>query len=233
MAGQQHRRHRQFALRGRQDLGPAVVRTVEQALLEAVLQVRLLVAQHAGHQARDGVQQGQRRQFPAGQHEVAQAQLDVHMAVDDALVQALVAAAQQRRAGAVGPLAHQRLVDAATSGCEQHDGACGHARIRARARHRDQRALQRLGQHHHARAAAERAVVDAAVGALGVVAQGPQLHVDLARFVGAARDALRQERREQVGEQRDDVEAHSGFRKTTDTRRSPAGNVSSPGPSRP
>ena len=47
---------------------------------------------------------------------------------------------------------------------------------------RRQRALQRLGQHHHARPAAEGAVVDPSVGVLGEVAQRPQAHIDLRAF---------------------------------------------------
>jgi N-ethylmaleimide reductase len=55
-------------------------------------------------------------------------------------------------------------------------------------------------------------VVDAAIGALGMVTQVPEPDVHLARLVRAARDALRQERREQDGEERDDVEAHGWCR---------------------
>ncbi len=71
-----------------------------------------------------------------------------------------------------------------------------------------QRAQQRLGQHHHAGAAAIGAVVDAAVGVVGEIAQRPQAHVDAVRPESAAGDALRQVRREEFREQRDDIEAH-------------------------
>jgi hypothetical protein len=73
---------------------------------------------------------------------------------------------------------------------------------------RRQAARQRLGHHHHAGAAAEGAVVDAPVVALGEIAQVPQAHVDLPGLVGTARHARRQEGREQFGKQGDDVEAH-------------------------
>ena len=91
----------------------------------------------------------------------------------------------------------------------------------ARGTHRPQRALERSGQHHHSRSAAVRSVVDAAVGVVGVVAQRPEFDPHLPALVGAPGDAVRQMRREQLGEQRDDVETH---------RRS---GVSNPGPSRP
>jgi hypothetical protein len=68
--------------------------------------------------------------------------------------------------------------------------------------------LQRPRHHHHAGPAAEGTIVHAAIVALGEIARVPQPHVDQLRFVGTARHARDQERREQLGEQGDDVEAH-------------------------
>jgi hypothetical protein len=67
---------------------------------------------------------------------------------------------------------------------------------------------QRLGPHDHAGAAAERPVVDAPMGVVRKVAQLPQTHLHLCRLEGAARHPLHQMRPEEVGKQRDDVEAH-------------------------
>ena len=73
-------------------------------------------------QARHGVQQGQRRQLAAGDHKVTQAQLDVDVAVDETLVDALVAPSQEHRTGAWGVFGHERLVDAAPGGREMDHG---------------------------------------------------------------------------------------------------------------
>lgn len=200
----QHRRHGGRALGGVEHFGAAVVGAVEQAILEAVLLVGLGIAQHAGLQAGHAVEQRHRGQFPAGQDEIAQAQLQVDVAVDEALVDALVAAAQQDRPRAGRELAHDGLVDAAAGGGEVHDRRA----LGAGGAHGREAALQRLDEHHHAGAAAIGAVVDAAVVVVGELAQRPQVHVDLLRLVRAARHAQRQVRGEEVGEQRDDVETH-------------------------
>ena len=81
-----------------QALRPAEVRAIEETGREAVLLVRTGVAQDAGLQARQGVEQRQRRQLAAREDEVAEAQLEVDMGVDEALVDAFVAPAQQDRA---------------------------------------------------------------------------------------------------------------------------------------
>ena len=52
--------------------------------------------------------------------------------------------------------------------------------------HGRERALQRLGHHHHARPAAVGPVVDAAIVVVGEIAQRPQAHVDLLRLERAA-----------------------------------------------
>ena len=166
--------------------------------------VRLRVAQHAVLQTRHRVEQRQRRQLAAGQHEVAQAQFEIHVPIQKTLVDALVAAAQQHRTRARGEFTHQLLVDAPARRRE-----VDHLHLAASRLHRQQRTLQRLNQHDHAGAAAIRPVVDAAVGAVGKVTQLPQLDLDLARLERAPRDAVRQVRSEQLGEQGDHVEAHA------------------------
>ena len=80
--------------------------------------------------------------------------------------------------------------------------------------HGSDRCLERLGQHHHPGAAAEGPVVDAAVGIVREIAQRPKPYPDLARLERAPRDAARQVRREQLREQRDDVESHACRRRT-------------------
>ncbi len=62
--------------------------------------------------------------------------------------------------------------------------------------------------HHHPAAAAVRRVVDALVLAEPEVARRPRSNRDLAARNGARHDARRREPRENLGEQRDDVEPH-------------------------
>lgn len=142
------------------------------------------------------------------------------MGVDEALVHALVAATHQHGAGAGSQLLHTLLGEALACGAEPDHGQARRWRLATdRIRHRGgigrlaradgrQTAHQRLDQHHHARPATEGAIVDAAVDALGVVAQGPQAHIDGLRLEGAARHAHLLEGGEQFGEQGDDVEAN-------------------------
>ena len=163
---------------------------------------------HAGLQARHGVQQRQRSDLAAREHEVAQADLHIHLGVDEALVYALVTPAQQNGAAADGPLRHRAMVQALANGRKQHQRHPCRDRLGTIGTDGGQAACQRLGHHHHAGATAKGAVVHAAVVALGMVARVPQAYIDLARSERAARHAAGHERSEQLGKQGDDVEAH-------------------------
>ena len=131
------------------------------------------------------------------------------MGVDEALVHTLIAAAEQHRTRPRRPILHRRVIQPAAYGREQHQ----RRRLRFCTIGADggQTARQRFGHHHHAGAAAKRAVIDAAVVTLGMVAQAPQPHLQLARGVGTPRHAAGQKGLEQLGEQGDDVKAHGGF----------------------
>ena len=65
-----------------------------------------------------------------------------------------------------------------------------------------------IDQHHHARAAAERTIVDAAVIAFGVIARIPAVQRQQATLAGTPDHAMRGELGDEFGEQADDVEAH-------------------------
>ena len=70
-----------------------------------------------------------------------------------------------------------------------------------------ERLAPRLRLHHHAGAAAVGGVVDGAVPVVGPVAQVVHVHVEQAALLGLARQR-EAERREVLGEDRDDVDAH-------------------------
>src|SRR3546814_4398076 len=67
---------------------------------------------------------------------------------------------------------------------------------------------QRVDHHHHAGAAAEGAVIDAAVVAFGVVARVPALQRQQPALLRAPDDAVAGDLGDELGEQADDVDAH-------------------------
>ena len=167
----------------------------------------LLVLQHTWLQTCHRIQPSHGGQFTARQDKVAQADLQVHMGVDEALVHAFIAAAQQHRAWGGGSLQHQRLVQSLTHRRKINQGG-SLAVFTTGLADGVQAGRQGLGQHHHAGAAAERAVVHPPVVAIGIVTRVPAMHRHLAAFVGAAGHAHLEESLNQLGEQGDDVYTH-------------------------
>ena len=168
---------------------PAVVRAVEEAGGEAVLLVRAGVAEDARLQAGEAIEQDERRQLAAGEHVVADAELEIDVGVDEALVDALVAGTEQDRARAGGELRHRGLAKRRSRRAEAHQRH--RLRFRPRGADRRQGALERLDQQHHSRAAAVRPVVDARVRWIAEVAQRPEMNVDPPRLEGTSRHAVR------------------------------------------
>ena len=70
----------------------------------------LLIVQNPRLQTGQGVQPCHGSNFPARQHKVAQADLGIHMTLDETLVNALVAAAQQHHAIGLSAAHYQALV---------------------------------------------------------------------------------------------------------------------------
>ena len=172
---------------------------------ETVLLMRLLVAQHTRLQASQRVEQGERRNFAARQHEIPQTQVEADMAVEKALIDTLIPTTQQHRARSHGQLSNEVLVQPLAGRCEVDHDRRGAATIAQRGR---QGALQGLGKQDHARTASERSIVDALVAALAEITQWPKAHVDLLRLEGSMRDPEFQMRRKEFREERDDVQPH-------------------------
>ena len=148
------------------------------------------VVEHTRLQSRQRVQQHHGREFPTGEHKVAQTQLVRDMGIDKALVNTFIATAKQYRATAFGPLRHHRMLERGANGRKQNY-RCGlglllRISLDTGCANRIQAQLQGLGHHHHAGAAAKGAVIDATVVAFGPVTRVPQVHCDLARAVSAA-----------------------------------------------
>ena len=160
----------------------AIQQTVE-CRVETILLVAALVVQHTGLQSGHRIQQGHRGNLAARQHKVTQADLHIHVRINEALVNALVAATYQHSPRAVRPGLHRSMVKPLTQRRKQH-----HRRRRRFGQsgpglaHGGQTTGQRLGHHHHAGATTERPVIHAAVIALGKIPQIPQHHLHLPRL---------------------------------------------------
>ena len=76
-------------------LGPGVLGVLQKAVPMGLLHEALLVRQDAGDHAADGVADGHGRDLAAGEDEVAHRNFLVHALVDEALVDALIVAADQ------------------------------------------------------------------------------------------------------------------------------------------
>jgi hypothetical protein len=168
VAGKQHVGHVLPA----PDFRPRVVRPVEQAADEGLVGRRFFL-QRAGQLAHEGVDQRHRRDFAAGQHEVADRNVFVDARIEKALVDAFVAAADEDQAerGLRRKFAHARIGQA-RAGRRQGNHARRRAAGRALRRPRPLDGLcKRFGKHHHARATAERPVVHGAMVVRGEVAR--------------------------------------------------------------
>src|SRR5688572_4929950 len=195
---QQHVRHLQPGEFGR----PGVVRIIEHATGQRLPLHRLFIADHTGNQPADGVDDDQRRQFPAAQHVVADGQFVGRDQLPHALVHPLVSAAQQHD---MREPAHPRrfgLPERPTLRRQQYHRV-GRPALRTDVL---DRARQRLRLHDHPRPAAVRHVVHAAVPIGRVIAQIVHGQVDQPAHDSAADHALCQSREHHPRKNRDDVE---------------------------
>ena len=173
-----------------------VVGVFQQAGGKAFLGGTIRRAHHAGQQPHAGIKQHQRGRLAAGQDVVADADFLHPAGVDHALVDALVAAAQQDHATCAARVhARQRWVSGRPRGVRQMAASVGD---------RVQRGVDHIGPHHHAGAAAEGRVVD---GAVAIRRMGADVSVSSdqdARFPGAPGQRMAEKTGEHVGKQRQD-----------------------------
>src|SRR6476469_4383023 len=185
---------------------------LEQAALVALLHQALGVADDAGQQPGHRLDDREHGDLSPVQHVVAEADRgDPHRGggvLEHPLVDALVPPAGERQPRLGGQLVRHRLV-------EPDAGRAGHQQVRLLRRrsgrlgaHVVERLAPRLGPHDHAGAAAVRGVVDGAVPVVGEVAQVVHHDVEQPLLAGIA-DQRETERREVVGKDRDDVDAHA------------------------
>ena len=163
------------------------MRTVEVAGgAEGVFRGRALVAEHAREEPRDGFGHRQRGDLTAGQDVVPDRQLLEGELLDQARVEALVAAAQEQDALLVDQLLGQTLVERPAARAQRDPPETPVTRLEPFDGFGD-----RFGTQQHAGSATERPVVDAAMAIAREVAEVDALDPDLALLLGYAQDALR------------------------------------------
>src|SRR5205807_2035774 len=172
-------------------LGPRVLRALEKALRERLLERRLFIAQRPRQLAHHRIDQRHRRELAAREHEVAERQLLVDAPRQEPLIDAFVAAAKQRqrallrqlhRLAVIEPTALRRQVNG-FSICPVLPGCL-------------ERPVQRLGQHHHAGPAAVRTVVHRPVVVAREIARIPRREAPQSGLQRAAGDAAPRRRTE-------------------------------------
>ena len=159
MAAEQHVGHRPAAPVGR----PRVVRVLGRAVergAERLLVRRLLVPERARELAQHRVAHDHRRELAAREHVAADRELVGAEVLEDALVEALVAAAEQRQLVLGRQLLDDAVVEHPPAGRERDHAAALAHRDRVLAVAGAQRRLDDVDAEHHPRAAAERRVVD-------------------------------------------------------------------------
>ena len=151
VAGEQHVRHAASLPFG----GPGIVRIFQQVARERLLRRAVGRAHHAGQQSNHRIEQHQRRQFAAGQHVVADADLFHPAGIDHALIDALVAAAEQDDAGSGRVALHIALRQRPAARRKEHK--------RPVIGHGGNGGVHHVGAQHHPSPTAERRVIDRAM----------------------------------------------------------------------
>ena len=93
--------------------------TVEQAIqrwIKAILVVAVFIGQHTRLQASYSVQQRHRGNFTPRKHEVPEADLDIHVSINETLVNPLVPATEQNGTGTTRPPLHGSVVQGLPNG---------------------------------------------------------------------------------------------------------------------
>lgn len=203
VSGQEHVGHPEPPEIGR----ARVVRVVEEPVLEGLALYRRGVADDSGDNASDRIDHDERRRLPPGEHVVPHRQLLVGQVPRHALVHSFISPAQDHEPPKRRELPHNRLRQLPPLGTQQD-----HARVVLLPLRRDRldRAEQGLGRHHHARPSAVGLVVHLAMAVRRVVAKVVHADIDESALRRLSEERRAQERRQRLGEDRDDVYSHRG-----------------------
>src|SRR5690242_18383431 len=219
VAGEEHGRHRPAA----ELLRPGVMRVLGPALErlgEGVLKVALVAPEGARELAGDGVEDGHRGHLAAREHVRPDRDRVIRELVVHALVEALVAAAQERHALERGELRHDLVAELAPDRRQhRHPALCQDAPD-GRGVDALERCTDDVDPDHHPRSAAVRGVVHLPVATGGVVAQVEHAQAKRARVDRVCDRARPAHPVEMAREERDDIELerHRKSSRTPTTR---------------
>ncbi len=162
------------------------------------------VAERAGQETRDRVDEDQCGEFTSGQNVIADGDFVGDEMLADALVHALVAAADQGEAFVRGQRAGDGLRENASLRRKQNDG-----RSAQWSKNGFDRLEERLGLHHHPAAAAVGRVVGGVMFVARPVADVMQAHVNQPVLAGALKNTGFKVRGENFGQEGEDLELHT------------------------
>jgi hypothetical protein len=185
---------------------------------KGILTGALLVAEHAGNEAADGIHDDHRRHFPSGEDEVADGELFGPQSRADAGVEALVSATDEDDPLPTGELLDHFLGKPTPPGGEQDHRGCSSPSL-----HTDigtNCGLEAIsddmlgtgdhgaGHEEHPWATPEGAVIDLPVYSLGEVADVRHPDIEEARGAGGPEQTSVEEAGEHLGKKGEDVDAH-------------------------
>ena len=199
MSGEQDIRNRQIV----PDRRLGVLRVFQQTVPVALVGEADLVCQYTGDHAADGVRHRHRRKLAAGQHKIAERDLLVDAGIDKPLVDALVVAAGQNKMIIVADELARLFLRKPLTLCAHQDGV-----DMLSARDRLMTAIERIGLHDHALAAAVGGVIHTVVLVGGVVADVDRIDAHQTGGLRASDDALRHHAVDQFGKQRENINCH-------------------------
>lgn len=167
----------------------------------SVLEEAFRRAENSLYEARNSVDHDQRRQFASRQDVIAHREDVRRPLVDDALVDALVAATDENDMVLRGKLARDALGEGSSARVEKCD-----CRFRAGAAGAN-RSVDRFRKHDHSGPSSDRLVVDGLAGVVGEVSRvcGPHLN-ELGRL-RALQDGLAEDRVNHLGKKGDYIES--------------------------
>lgn len=183
---------------------PRVLRVFEEAVGERLVLRGLRIPEGTRHVAGDCIDQDHRGQFASGHDEITKRDLLVHPSINEAFVDAFIAAADEDEAGPTGEITDEAVADGLALWREVDDvGRVGREWGDA-----FNRTGEDIDTHYHAGPAAERVIVDALVAAGGVVANIVDYQVEEAGLPGAFQDGDIERASERLREEREDIDAH-------------------------
>src|SRR5579872_6320284 len=202
---------------------PRPVRTIQQpravpATLERLERRRAFIAQHPRQQPRHRIDDHRRRQFSAAQYVIPDRYLVIGQMLRHPLIHALIPPADQQQLRFLAEPVGHRLVERPPLRRQQH-----HPLPRPPLRpNRLYRQKNRLRLHYHAFAAAKWPVIHRAVGVKRPLTQIVDSNIQQAGVPAPLDHSMRERPREKLGEDRQHMESHVGFKPFNPSGRSTA-----------